>query len=537
QKLAEAEKSITFEKGEKFIQWKPEATYNTLLAKANGTYEAEVGYQSKDWLFSKNGNIITLEDYVGSSQDVVIPTATDLEYNGLQVQISSEVLKDAAVNARSLKTSENGDKIVVSSRSLGNVFDGKKTLEEVSLKNLDTSNVEDMTMMFSGCDQMKKLDVSNFNVSKSTQMGGMFQGCSSLTSLDLKNWDVSNVTNVSYMFNYCVQITSLDLSNWKLSKIKTIRQMFYSNKKTPLLIKTTDEKLKNYDYAFDNRTKFGTLKIDSKAGNFNGQATRSLFDYTIDQDLTETLINQKLAEAEKSITFEKGEKFIQWKPEATYNTLLAKANGTYEAEVDKTSISLKNTSTTKYIGDIYEEAELRANIASLTDIEGVDVLAQDRDKVTITAKNQSNQSVKLSDLTKTIGNYVITYSYGSEKVEENLSVKDSYYMIIPKGYSFNDSLTNQKLNGTIKMMSMSNPAKEYSGDRTVKMTISSTKNFLFDNGAEYKLTSEGKDLAKKDSVAEFQLGKGYAYSKEVNAQLIKKGNKQIAVDNLIFCWK
>ncbi|WP_241161976.1 DUF285 domain-containing protein, partial [Enterococcus sp. ZJ1622] len=264
QKLEEAKKSITFEKGVTFQRWNPEAAYKTLLAKANGAYEVEIFYQSKDWLFSKNGNIITLEDYVGSSQDVVIPTATDLEYNGLQVQISSEVLKDAAVNAQSIKTSDNGNSIHLVGNT-NSIFAQNTSLKQVIFTNLDVSDVTDMNYMFSNCSNLTSVNLSSFNTENVTDMNSMFNDCSRLTSVDLSSFNIANATNMRYMFHNYEKIL------------------------IPLLIKTTDEKLKNYNYVFDRRIKFGTLKIDSKYGNFNGQATRSLFDYTIDQDLTETL--------------------------------------------------------------------------------------------------------------------------------------------------------------------------------------------------------------------------------------------------------
>ncbi|EME7096886.1 hypothetical protein P5B29_002630, partial [Enterococcus faecium] len=83
-----------------------------------------------------------------------------------------------------------------------------------------------------------------------------------------------------------------------------------------------------------------------------------------------------------------------WQAESTYSTLLEKANGTY--------------------------------------IAGYDVLTEDRNKVMITAKDQVNQTIVLGDLTKKTGNYTITYSYNGKSIEVNLTVEDSYYMIIPK---------------------------------------------------------------------------------------------------------
>ncbi|EGP5179455.1 BspA family leucine-rich repeat surface protein, partial [Enterococcus faecium] len=572
------------------------------LTKRGGTYTVTYSYQgekvdetviveSGDWQWSKNGNNITLEDYIGQDKNVVIPTAKDLGYDGAVVTISAEVLKDVATDAQSITTSDNGNKIVMSSNSLKEVFRDNNSLEKISFTNFDITNVTNMENMFMGCTNLTSLDLSSFDTTNVTNMKGMFASCKGLTSLDLSGLNTANVTNMESMFAYsdsltslnlssfdtrnvtnmtgmfvgCTNLTSLDLSSFDTTNVTTTEIMFFQcfnlinidlsnfntanvtnmgymfntfGKKTPLLIKTTDEKLKKYNYSSDSRVKFGTVKIDSKYGNFNGQASTSLFDYTTDQELTETLINQKLEKAKQSITFEKGAKFIQWQPEATYSTLLEKANGTYNVEAkieDKTSISLKNTTTTKYIGDIYGEDQLRANINGLTDIEGLDVLVQDRAKVTITAKNSSNQSVNLSDLTKTPGNYTITYSYNGKTVEEKLTVEDSYYMIIPKEYHFQNSFKNQKLNGTVKMVSKSNPTNEYTGDISVGMTISSSKNFSFNNGGEYLLTDGTKELARKNSKAAFTLEKGNNLQ-NVNAKLVKEGKKVGDTDSLIFSW-
>ncbi|EGP4895225.1 hypothetical protein FI615_002770, partial [Enterococcus faecium] len=90
--------------------------------------------------------------------------------------------------------------------------------------------------------------------------------------------------------------------------------------------------------------------------------------------------------------------------------------------VEKISIELNEATTTKVLGNVYGENELRANIKKLTNIAGNDVLAQDRGKVTITAKDQANQPVALDDLTKKVGNYTITYSYNGKSVTESLKV-------------------------------------------------------------------------------------------------------------------
>ncbi|EPM7560445.1 BspA family leucine-rich repeat surface protein, partial [Enterococcus faecium] len=92
-------------------------------------------------------------------------------------------------------------------------------------------------------------------------------------------------------------------------------------------------------------------------------------------------------------------------------------------KVNHSAITLKNSTTKKHIGDLYGEAELRENIASLKNKEGEDSLTSDRSKVTITAIDQDGKSVALNDLTKKIGTYTITYSYNGVKATESLTVE------------------------------------------------------------------------------------------------------------------
>ncbi|MET1104914.1 BspA family leucine-rich repeat surface protein, partial [Enterococcus faecium] len=196
------------------------------------------GGQVTNWTYTESGTTITLTGYTGSSTDVVIPTARDLGFNeSYTAQISANVLSNISRNKRSLSTSTNGKKIVVNSTSLRNCFMNNSTLNTIDLDNLDTSNV--------------------------TNMYCMFYGCRNLTSLDVSHFDTSNVTNMYYMFYNCSGLTTLDLSSWNCDKVAQWGRdnMFKTDASTPLLVKTTDTMLKNYNYASDNRTKLGKVKI------------------------------------------------------------------------------------------------------------------------------------------------------------------------------------------------------------------------------------------------------------------------------------
>ncbi|EME8074877.1 BspA family leucine-rich repeat surface protein, partial [Enterococcus faecium] len=164
----------------------------------------------------------------------------------------------------------------------------------------------------------------------------MFYGCRNLTSLDVSHFDTSNVTNMYYMFYNCSGLTTLDLSSWNCDKVAQWGRdnMFKTDASTPLLVKTTDTMLKNYNYASDNRTKLGKVKIAAENGNFEGDVQELvLFDYTTDKDLTEAGVTSQLETMKEKLNLKDNYMFVKWVPDGDYESLFEKANGTYEAEV------------------------------------------------------------------------------------------------------------------------------------------------------------------------------------------------------------
>ena len=134
------------------------------------------------------------------------------------------------------------------------------------IKNLNTSNVTDMSGMFNFCSSLTSLDLSNFNTSKVTNMDGMFSGCSSLTSLDLSNFDTSNVTDMSGMFDSCSSLTSLDLSNFDTSNVTDMVYIFYDcSSLTSLDLSNFDtSKVTNMQYMFYGCSSLKTIYASDK---------------------------------------------------------------------------------------------------------------------------------------------------------------------------------------------------------------------------------------------------------------------------------
>ena len=99
--------------------------------------------------------------------------------------------------------------------------------ENVVIRNLDVSLIEDLSGLFRGIGEYTKtLDLSGWKTSNVKSMNRLFYCCSNLESLDLSGWDTSNVNDMSWMFFYCRGLKSLDLSGWDTSKVIHMNGMF-----------------------------------------------------------------------------------------------------------------------------------------------------------------------------------------------------------------------------------------------------------------------------------------------------------------------
>ena len=94
------------------------------------------------------------------------------------------------------------------------------------IRNLNTENVIDMSLMFQYCSSLASLDLTGFNTANVTDMSQMFEDCSSLASLDLSSFNTEKVTEMREMFGYCMSLTSLDLTGFNTANVTDMTIMF-----------------------------------------------------------------------------------------------------------------------------------------------------------------------------------------------------------------------------------------------------------------------------------------------------------------------
>ena len=140
--------------------------------------------------------------------------------------------------------------------------------EEISLKNVDTSNVTNMEYVFRQITNIKSLDLSSFDTSKVTSMYGLFEGADDLESVDVSSFNTSRLTSLRHIFYDCKDLKRLDVSNFNTSNVTDFSAIFsYS-------INLETVNLSNWDF-----TKFNSSSLINHmglSGSINSQKVKIL---------------------------------------------------------------------------------------------------------------------------------------------------------------------------------------------------------------------------------------------------------------------
>jgi len=109
-------------------------------------------------------------------------------------------------------------------------------LKEIDLSGFKNSNVKIADGMFFGTDELTSLSIINLNYvgKRSLESADFMFSYSKMTdniASSIKNMDTSNLVNVSYMFSgISDKSISLDLSSWRTDKIKNAEGFFMNSK-------------------------------------------------------------------------------------------------------------------------------------------------------------------------------------------------------------------------------------------------------------------------------------------------------------------
>ena len=173
---------------------------------------------------------------------------------------------------------------------LSHLFRERKTLVEVDLSLINTTNIERMVKTFRDCISLRKVVLPNITSSSLIEILGMFEGCISLTSVEFtgefttknvnntesmfkgckslvsinfpNSFDTSNVTKIKDMFSGCISLISLNFKIFDLSKINNTACFFNSTKISNFELDNFDtSQVTDMEYMFNNCSNLISLNI------------------------------------------------------------------------------------------------------------------------------------------------------------------------------------------------------------------------------------------------------------------------------------
>ena len=139
---------------------------------------------------------------------------------------------------------------LIPTSDLSYMFQNCKDLVSISLENIDTLLVTDMSGMFYNCSSLKNIDsfVKNINVTNVTKMDYFFSGCFNLENVNLENWNLNLIVSMSHFFDNCKNLISVILPNFgekledlsfMFSECKKLKKIFSLDKFNPINVKNT----------------------------------------------------------------------------------------------------------------------------------------------------------------------------------------------------------------------------------------------------------------------------------------------------------
>ena len=169
-------------------------------------------------------------DVQGNRLDMMFYECTNLKYvdvTGLvnQAYVSA---KDVFGNCPNLETIIGLDTWDVSGiESFFCMFDGCESLTDIDISNWNMSSATSTYCMFSECYSLESVSLPDFSNSINLQTSsGMFMNCTSLTSVDLSRFSPPNLEYAQSMFYGCRALERADLSFLNSGKLKVLSQIF-----------------------------------------------------------------------------------------------------------------------------------------------------------------------------------------------------------------------------------------------------------------------------------------------------------------------
>ena len=110
--------------------------------------------------------------------------------------------------------------------NMGGMFSGSAKIKSLDLSDFDVSNVTTFSL-FGGNTALKSVDISGWKFESTQSLSNFFSaGLSGLESVNLKDVDTSNITDMSSMFAYTTSLKKLNLESFDTSNVTNMNNMF-----------------------------------------------------------------------------------------------------------------------------------------------------------------------------------------------------------------------------------------------------------------------------------------------------------------------
>ncbi|MDL4889565.1 BspA family leucine-rich repeat surface protein [Enterococcus hirae] len=180
-------------------------------------------FNLSDWQFTETADTITLNKYIGTSNDITIPA----EFNNQQVIINAiNELQFPQTLTNVTFQSLNNKKVLVNSNNMFIAFQGYSSLQHVDFSGLDMGNIVNMGYVFNLCSNLESVNFGNNTLSNLTTMSHIFDGCGKLKFIDISQLKMNNVTTLASSFAGCSSLETLDFGTNTLPKVKDFSNTF-----------------------------------------------------------------------------------------------------------------------------------------------------------------------------------------------------------------------------------------------------------------------------------------------------------------------
>ena len=110
---------------------------------------------------------------------------------------------------------------------MSSCFANKTNLKEISLDNLDFSNVKFMGNFFNGCKSLVKINFNGLDLNNVTSLTSFAYNCTSVVSIDFGESKYQNLRNLSQAFYNCTNLKNVSFKNFD-AHISSLEKCFYN---------------------------------------------------------------------------------------------------------------------------------------------------------------------------------------------------------------------------------------------------------------------------------------------------------------------